>query len=63
MSGSTRFRFAAISAVLLSSSAAILWLFWRFPKPSCIGCVMLLGCLLRYIHIAKWIDLAAGPDA
>jgi len=63
MSALTRFRSAAISAAAISSLAAILWLFWCFPKPFLLGCVMLSGCLLRWVQMAKWIDLAAGPDA
>jgi hypothetical protein len=62
MTDSKRFNFAALSAVIRLSSVTMLWLFWRFPIPTCIGCIVVLGCSLHCIRLARLIDLAVWPD-
>jgi hypothetical protein len=46
-------------ALLMASSATMLWLFWRFPIPTFIGTVALLATLLHCVRIATFMDLAA----
>lgn len=62
MTESKRFNFAARLAVIALSSITMLWLLWRFPIPTCIGSIVLLGCLLHCVHIARVVDAAVGPD-
>jgi hypothetical protein len=62
MTDSKRFDFAAFSLVIALSSVTMLWLLWRFPIPTCIGSMVLLGCLLHCIRFARLIDLAVGFD-
>jgi hypothetical protein len=58
---SKRLRFAARLVLIALSSITMLWLLWRFPMPTCIGSIALLGCLLHCVHIARVIDVAVGP--
>lgn len=62
MTESKRFNFAARLAVIALSSITMLWLLWRFPIPTCIGSIVLLGCLLHCVHIASVVDVAVGPE-
>jgi len=62
MTDSKRFDFAAFSLVITLSSVTMLWLLWRFPIPTCTGSIVLLGCLLHCIRVARLIDLAVGLD-
>lgn len=62
MPDSKRFNSAALSVVIALSSVTMLWLFWRFPIPTCIGSIVLLGGLLHCVRFARSIDLAVGPD-
>jgi hypothetical protein len=62
MTDSKTFDFAALSLVTALSSVTMLWLFWHFPVPTCIGSIVLLGCLLHCVHFARLIDLAVGLD-
>jgi hypothetical protein len=62
MTESKRFNFAARLVVITLSSITMLWLLWRFPIPTCIGSIVLLGCLLHCAHIARVVDVAVGPD-
>jgi hypothetical protein len=61
MTESKRCNFAACLVVGLSS-ITMLWLLWRFPIPTCIGSIVLLGFLLHCVHIARVLDVAVGPD-
>jgi hypothetical protein len=60
MSESKLFHVAAPLALLMASSATMLWLFWRFPIPTFIGTVALLATLLHCVRIATFMDLAAS---
>jgi hypothetical protein len=60
MTESKRFNFAALSVVTTLSSVTMLWLLWRFPIPTCIGSIVLLGFLLHCAHFARLVDLAAS---
>jgi hypothetical protein len=51
---------AALCAVVTLSSLTMLGLFWRFPLPTCVGSIALLGGLLRIVRFARWID---PPDS
>jgi hypothetical protein len=62
MTESKRFNFAARLAIVALSSITILWLLWRFPIPTCIGSIVLLGSLLHCVNIARVVDVAVGPD-
>jgi hypothetical protein len=62
MTESKRSNFAACLVVGLSS-ITMLWLLWRFPIPTCIGSIVLLGFLLHCVRIARVLDVAVGPDA
>jgi hypothetical protein len=57
-----RFNFAARLVVVALSSITMLWLLWRFPTPTCIGSIVLLGFLLHCAHFARVVDVAVGPD-
>lgn len=62
MTHSERFNVAVLSVVIALSSATMLWLFWRFPIPTCIGSIVFLGCLLNCVRFASLMDQAAsGP--
>jgi hypothetical protein len=61
MADSKKIQYAAISAAIALSSLAMLWLLWRFPIPTCIASVVVLGCSLHCTRIARSIDLALGP--
>lgn len=52
---------AAFLAAIALSSLTMLLLLWRFPMPTGIASVVVLGCLLHCTRIAKLIDLALGP--
>ena len=54
-------KYAAFLAAIALSSLTMLLLLWRFPMPTCIASVVVLGCLLHCTRIAKLIDLALGP--
>jgi hypothetical protein len=54
-------KYAAFLAAISLSSLTMLLLLWRFPMPTCIASVVVLGCLLHCARIAKLIDLALGP--
>src|ERR1700684_3065141 len=62
MTDAKRFYFAAFSLVITLSSVTMLWLLWRFPIPTCTGSIVLLGCLLHCIRVARLIDLVVGLD-
>jgi hypothetical protein len=62
MTASRRLDFAALSAVITLSSVTMLWLLWRFPMPTCIGSIVLLGCLMHCIRFARLMDLSVGLD-
>jgi hypothetical protein len=62
MTESKRFNFAARLVAIALSSITMLWLLCRFPIPTCIGSIVLLGCLLHCVHIARVVDVAVGPD-
>jgi len=62
MTESKRFNFAARLVAIALSSITMLWLLCRFPIPTCIGSIVLLGCLLHCMHIARVVDVAVGPD-
>jgi hypothetical protein len=62
MTESKRFNFAARLVVIALSSITMLWLLWRFPIPTCVGSIVLLGCLLHCVRIARVLDVAVGPD-
>jgi hypothetical protein len=62
MTESKRFNFAARLVVITLSSITMLWLLWRFPIPTYIGSVVLLGCLLHGVRIARVVDVAVGPN-
>ena len=62
MTESKRFNFAARLAVIALSSITMLWLLWLFPIPTCIGSIVLLGCLLHCVHIARVVDVAVGDE-
>jgi len=40
----------------------MLWLFWRYPIPTTIGTVALLGTLLYFVRIAQFMDQAAACE-
>jgi hypothetical protein len=61
MPDSKRFWVATLLAVIALSSVTMVWLLWRFPIPTCIASLMLLGLLLHCTRIAGLIDLALGP--
>jgi len=61
MADSKRLKYAAFSAAIALSSLTMLLLLWRFPMPTCIASVVVLGCLLHCIRVARLIDLALGP--
>ena len=54
-------KYAAFLAAIALSSLTMLLLLWRFPMPTGIASVVVLGCLLHCTRIAKLIDLALGP--
>jgi hypothetical protein len=62
MTESMRFNFAARLVAIALSSITMLWLLWRFPTPTCIGSIALLGFLLHCAHFARVVDVAVGPD-
>jgi hypothetical protein len=62
MTKSKRFNFAARLVAIALSSITMLCLLCRFPIPTCIGSIVLLGCLLHCVHIARVVDFAVGPD-
>jgi hypothetical protein len=61
MTASNRNKIAPLAALLALSSATMLWLLWRFPIPTSIGSIALLGCLLHCVRFARLMDLAAEP--
>ena len=61
MADSKKIQYAAFSVAIALSSLTMLWLLWRFPMPTCIASVVVLGCLLHCTRIAGLIDLALGP--
>src|SRR5271156_4914861 len=62
MTESMRFHFAVCLVVIASSSITMLWLLWRFPIPTCIGSIGLLGFLFHCAHFSRVVDVAVGPD-
>jgi hypothetical protein len=46
--------------VVTLSSLTMLGLFWRFPLPTGVASVALLGGLLRIVHFARLMD---HPDS
>jgi hypothetical protein len=62
MTESMRFNFAARLVVIALSSITMLWLLCRFPIPTCIGSIVLLGFLLHCAHFARVVDVAVGLD-
>jgi hypothetical protein len=61
MTVSKKSKFAALCAVIALSSLTMLELLWRFPIPTCIASVVLLGCLLHCARTARLLELALGP--
>jgi hypothetical protein len=62
MTASKKFNFAALSVVVTLSSVTMLWLLWRFPMPTGIGSIVLLGFLLHCVRAARLVDFAVGLD-
>ena len=60
MTESTRFNFAARLVAVALSCITMLWLLWRFPTPTCVGSIVLLGFLLHCAHFARVVDVAVG---
>jgi hypothetical protein len=62
MMESKSFNFAARLVGIALSSSTMLWLLWRFPIPTSVGSIVLLGFLLHCVHFARVVDAAVGPD-
>jgi hypothetical protein len=62
MTASKKYIPVPLSVVVTLSSVTMLWLLWRFPIPTGIGSIVLLGGLLHYVRFARSIELAIDPE-